>query len=289
MDVRFTGNTLDYLEALSAFAKAEPRKQSVERGSFRYLPDVHGTYEDFLLAVNASVQGRGIWGPVPIPEIKEPMGPSPPIPDPIDDNFEWGVGSDADFISTVPCKSLPLTSSWPYKDLMSGFSNGSMTPRLFCPQAVSRLSWNLLNAVHTAQIEQGLRLGAEATMPSFALWHGFKLSHPPQPWFVDGQQDVHEMDRIVNGGPPQSNYSGFAYGTNSYDPAVLNRFNGDFQQNWWFRSDLPDQLMNAWLGNSRRPDDGKGIPDMLRWHEGQIYAPVVALHPVKTNRNHARR
>lgn len=184
MDARLTGNALNFFESLSSFAKHSPRKQSFERASFRYIPSIHGKYSDFLSAVNASVQGRGSFLPVPIPEVKRPIGPSPPVPDPIHDPFEWGVGEDSDFIAAVPCKPLPQTSSWLYKDWIANFVNGNSTPRIFCPQASSRISWNLLNVVHTAQVKQGLRIASESTMPSFALWHGLKLTQPPQPWFL---------------------------------------------------------------------------------------------------------
>jgi len=285
MDVRFTGDTLHYLEAVSAFAKAEPRKQSVERGSFRYIPEVHGTYQDLLSAINSSVQGRGIWGPVHIPEIKSPIGPAPPFSDPIQDGFQWGVGSDADFIATVPCKSLPLTTTWPFTDWIWGFADGATTPRLFCPQAVSRMSWNLLNAVHAAQVEQGLAIPSESTMPSFALWHGLKLSYPPQPWFLDPREDAQAMDDVINGGPPRPECSGFAFGTSSQDDAALDHLNWNTQQSWWWRSDLPKQVMDNWLRPDLATSDIPKLPYLLQWHDGQVYAPNLALHPFKTNEN----
>jgi hypothetical protein len=169
MDARLTGNALNFFESLSNFARQSPRKQSFERASFRYIPSIHGKYSDFLSAVNASVQKRGSFLPVPVPEVKRPIGPSPPVLDPMHDPFEWGVGEDADFVATVPCKPLPQTSSWLYKDWIANFVNGNFTPRIFCPQASSRISWNLLSVVHTAQVKQGSRIASESTMPSFAL------------------------------------------------------------------------------------------------------------------------
>ena len=287
MDTRLTGNTLEYLEALSGFAKASPRKQAFERGSFRYIPEVHGKYENFLAVVNSSVDGRGVWGPLRIPEIPKPIGPRPPSTDPIDDNFQWGVGEDADFVPTVPCKSLPLTTSWLYTNTLSGFKSGEKTPRLFCPQAVSRMSWKLLNAVHKAQVEKGLYIPSEATMPSFALWHGLKLSQPPQPWIIlareDILQDAHAIDKIVNGGPPQSTYRGFAFGTNSHNEEVLDHYNWRTEQSWHWRSNLPSNLLDTWLGYKRDPIEGSALENILQVQGDRIYAPVIWLHPYKTN------
>ena len=282
MDVRFTGDTLQYLEAVSAFAKQEPRKQSIERASFQYLPEVHGTYQEFLSAINASVKGRGIWGPNPVPEVK-PVGPVPLYPDPLDDDFSWGVGTEADFIAFVPCRSLPLTRTWLFNDWIFRFATGSQTPRLFCPQAVSRSSRQLLDVVHTAQKEQGLSIASEATMASFAMWHGLKISYPPQPWFIDPPGDAHALDDMLNGGPPKTNYSGFSFGAISYDEAALHRFQRYANPSWYWRSDLPKTMMNYWLDPKSPISDDIKLPDTLRRHNGQIYVINMALHPVKTN------
>ena len=282
MDARLTGNALNYFESLSSFAKASPRKQAFERASFRYLSPIHGNYSKLLVAVNASVQGQGSFSPVRIPDVQEPIGPAAPSSDPIDDDFEWGVGDDADFIATVPCKPLPETSSWLYKDYVSGLKNGVETPRIFCPQASSRISWNLLNVIHTAQVERGLRIASESTAPSFALWHGLKLSQPPQPWFLmPPHVDVHKVDDILNGGLPSAEHDGFAYGTNSYDRRVLDDFNEHTDQNWWWRSNMPTGIMKAWLGIDRVAGDS--LPYPLVEEGGEIYAPNMALHPFKTN------
>jgi Protein of unknown function (DUF3405) len=287
MDTRLTGDVLNYLEKVSDFARAQPRKQAFERGSFRYIPEVHGRYEDLLAAVNSSVQGRGIWGALRIAEVKKPVGQPPPTPDPLDDSFEWGIGEDADFIPTVPCKSLPLTTSWLFYHELGGFSAGSMTPRLFCPQAVSRMSWTLLNAVHNAQRDKGLYVPSEGTMASFALWHGLKYSHPPQPWYIytrdDIRQDAASIDEIVNGGPPQSTYLGFSFGTNSYDKEVLDHYNWRTEQSWHWRSQLPSDIMGKWLGHDQGPWQDTNLADILVEKDGQVYAPAIWLHPYKTN------
>ena len=117
--------------------------------------------------------------PLRIPDIKRPIGPVPPSTESANDNFKWGIREDAGFISMAPCSRLPSTRRWAYGGYISGFIDGIETPRFFCAQAVARASWNILNIIHTAQVEKRLCLPSEATLPSFGLWHGLKISFPP--------------------------------------------------------------------------------------------------------------
>jgi hypothetical protein len=63
MDSRSTSHVGHFLNALSLFARQEPRKQSRERASYAYIPPVHGTYAEFLASVNKSLNGGRLWGP----------------------------------------------------------------------------------------------------------------------------------------------------------------------------------------------------------------------------------
>lgn len=282
MDVRFTGNTLDHLEALSRFSRNEPRKQALERGSFRYIPAVHGTYDEFLSAVNESVDGRGLWQRPRIPEIAKPVGPTPPASDPLNDDFQWGRGEEADFISMVPCSNVSSEPRWFGNSYIFGFKLGQQTPRFFCPQAVGRASWKLLNAVHVTQRDLGARIPSEATLPSFAYWHGLKISVPPQPWFIDSPRSAAHMNELFNGGPPRTEWHGFANGTTKWNDTAFDEYY-TMHPTWRWASKSPDELMDAWMDHERSDQDP--LPYLLRRHEGQIYAPNVALHPVKTERN----
>jgi len=277
MDVRYTGNTLEYMESLSTFARNEPRKQAWERSSYFYFEKVHGTYQEFMSSVNNSVAGAGQWGPHRLPDI-EPAGPTPPSVRPEDDDFTWGVGEDADVIVTHPCANGELEEDWVYRDWIGGFLNKTATPRLVCPPAVARASWNLLNAIHYSQKTKGLRVPTEATLASFALWNGFKLSHPPQVWWQNPQRDVIEMDEFFNGGPPRPGRSR-AHGDGVYKQGGKDHIT--MTASFWWSSAFPRVIFSAWMGES----EDKELPYLLREHEGQVWAPNMALHPVKTNRN----
>lgn len=284
LDVRFTSHTLHYLEALSRFSRNEPRKQMWERASYRYMPAIHGTYHNFLSTVNRSLEGRGLWQPPPTPEFPNPAGPLPPVPDPILDDFHWGVGDDADFISMVPCQNVTFEPRWFGESYVFGFEHGRDTPRFFCPQAVGRASWTLLNAIHAAQFDKGLRVPSEATLPSFAYWHGLKVSLPPQPWFVIPKQgDVRRMDEILNGGQPlRKEWMGFANGTKLWDDTVHEEFQETIHPTYRWGSIFPGELMDAWLGTEVDAGGKSELPYLLRrGDDGKVYAPSLMLHPVK--------
>ncbi|KAK5064777.1 hypothetical protein LTR84_000611 [Exophiala bonariae] len=281
MDMKFTGNSRLFLDALSKFAQNDPRKQSVERSSYFYIPKIHGPYEEFKAAINESLSGGGIWGPIQIADIKHPIGPQPPCSSPQEDDFTWGVGEEADLILTNPLADVRTAKYWPFKSWMQGFKNGTDTSRYYSPVAMGRYSWNLLNAMHHAQASQGLALPSEASPVSFALYHGLKVSFPPHPWFHQPQAQrevgIEELDSLFNGGTPAQNArtnNGLSFGKALYNPAGSYKlFNGG---TWWWVPGYPGRIMRHWMDQDRA-----AMPSMLRDMGDQIWAPMMALHPVK--------
>ncbi|KAJ9616906.1 hypothetical protein H2200_000626 [Cladophialophora chaetospira] len=285
MDVKITGHSGKWLDSESQFARKEPRKQSVERSSYYYMPQIHGSYEEFRSAVNQSLQGGGIWGPVRIPDLPTPIGPKPPVADPLFDDFTWGVGEDADLILTNGLADVIATKYWPFKGWVHGFANELDTPRWYSPVAMGRYSWNLLNAMHHAQVHQGLALSSEATAISFALYHGLKVVFPPHPWYHRPQADrevgIEELGQLFNGGTPAENAEtnhGLAFGRAMYDPnGVYKLFNGG---TWWWVPGYPGRTFKQWM-----QQDTTDMPSMLREVDGKIWAPMMAMHPVKVGDN----
>lgn len=183
MDQRFMGDAGLYFDAVAKFARDEPRKQSLERATFPYSEKYYRSYSDLLTQVNAANGGKSrAWGPMSGSGI-DPIGPEPPTQDPKDDDFQWGRGEDADVVVTSFCADVVENGkSWMFGQWMAGrFSQGKDTPRWFCPPAVMRASRNLLLSVHAAMHVRGLSLPSEAVLPSWALYHGLKISYPPQP------------------------------------------------------------------------------------------------------------
>jgi hypothetical protein len=274
MDMRFLGDSGAYLDSLSRFARSEPRKQALERSTFQYFPSKYPSYAAFSSAVDAAARGTTrAWGPLRIRDVA-PIGPIPPVRSAKSDPYAWGVGEDADVVTTSFCTDvLSPTTAWVYKGWIRGFSaGGDAIPRFFCPPAVMRSSRALLLAVHEAQMTRGMRIPSEATLPSFALWHGLKLSSPPQPVFMK-QQGTEEGDRRIDGwwrgGPANS--------TDGLGPKDKRHPNGD-GLTWWWESKWPRAVLDAWFKTGGEVE----MPYLLVEKDGAVYAPNVAMHPVKT-------
>ena len=144
----------------------------------------------------------------------------------------------------APCRGLRSGSHWVYHNYIRNFKDGADTPRLFCPQAVVRASWNLFNAVHTSQADKDLLIPSEATLPSITMWHGLKISFPPQPWFIDPPQDAAYMDELLNGGPPYSSHSGCAWGATESNDTAFEHFYA-MHPTWRWATDFPEKVVKA--------------------------------------------
>jgi hypothetical protein len=280
LDQRFLGDAGKYLDSLAAFARAEPRKQALERSTFQYLPSRYPSYKAFSQTVDRAARGSShAWGPLRIRDIA-PIGPVPPVRSPKSDRFSWGVGEDADVLTTSFCTDVRApTTAWVYKDWIGGFESGTDTPRFFCPPAIMRASRTLLLAIHGAQMQKGMRIPSEATLPTFALWHGLKLSYPPHPVFLHEQGtelgDRREEEWFRNG---------TAGSTDALGPADKRHPSGD-GLTWWWMSGWPRMVLDVWFGYKKGEGENEDVwPFLLaRGKDGEVYVPNVAMHPVKTS------
>ncbi|KAK3312858.1 hypothetical protein B0H66DRAFT_485505 [Apodospora peruviana] len=276
LDMRITSDAGAFLDQLSEFARMEPRKQSLERAMFQHMQPRIGDYESFVSAVDAANNGSThAWGPLRLPDI-DPIGPEPPTADPRDDNFKWGVGEDADVIVTSYCTNASVAYHWQYRNWIHGFQTGKKTPMIFCPPAIMRSSRNALLVIHEAQHVQALRIPSEATPPSFALWHGLKLSFPQHPvfyWAKNGAEDEFQ-DAWWKGGPKNS--------STGAGPDVTDHPRG-WGLSYWWQSVWSRQLYDAWEGRQLAED--VGFPWILAKPEeadGKVYMPSnLMMHPIK--------
>ncbi|KAG9943567.1 hypothetical protein KCU85_g8616, partial [Aureobasidium melanogenum] len=283
MDTRFLGHTGDMLNKFSDFARNEPRKQARERASWAYMADYHGSYDDFFNTIDRVLDGNSsVWGNIDIHDFK-PIGPRPPVEDPHDEHFSWGVGEEADLILLNTLDDVSRNEDWLFKGWHHGFSMGTKLPIFASVVAQGRASWNLLNAVHHAQAHAGMRIPSEATLPSFALWHGLKISAPPFPMYQWPGRDRHEMEFALNGGGLDAFPDAIANGPARYRGSAVGFFTNGMTWSWW--TTLPEDLANPWYINEV---DNPILPDMLLNEGGHLYAPNIMIHPRKTNGEKAK-
>lgn len=281
MDTRFTSHVGSMLQSFHSFSTAQPYKQARERASWTYMPRVHGSYEDFSRALNATMEGNAtVWGPIEIDHL-EPMGPTPPVEDGRDDDFEWGVGHDADLVLLGPLQDVrrfEQTNDWVFKDWFGPDSLPRDVLRLVNVPAQARASYDLLEAAHQGQQHRGIRLPSEATLPTFAAWHGLKTISIPLPNFQFPERDIQELAYVFNGGGPDVFADGIANGPGRYRGSSFRFFTEPMT--WWWRSTLPNLIFEHWMKGL----DAEGErPSFMAESEGVTYAPGLILHPRKTN------
>lgn len=278
VDSRFLGHTGNMLDRFSDFARNEPRKQARERASWAYMSDFHGSYDDFFSNIDDKLNGTSsVWGNVDIHDF-DPIGPNPPVEDACEEPFLWGVGEEADLILLNTLEDASRDEDWIFKGWQNGFSMGSKLPIFVSVVAQGRASWNLLNAVHHAQAHAGMRIPSEATLPSFALWHGLKISGIPLPVYQWPGRDRHEMEFALNGGGLDAFPDAIANGPARYRGSSMGFFTNGMSWQWW--TTLPEDLANPWYINEV---DNPILPDMLLSEGGNLYAPNMLIHPRKTN------
>ena len=86
--------------------------------------------------------------------------------------------------------------------------------------------------------------------------------------------------------------NGLSFGKAMYDPdGVYELFNG---ATWWWVPGFPGEVMKAWMRQDleieieNEMNDGggegsqKGLASVLRVVDGEVWAPIMALHPVKS-------
>lgn len=185
LDARYTGHHYHLLETVSAWAAKEPRKFLWERNARYYVPAVHGSWANFTSWTANVTKGGGIWGPERTNGIK-PVGPEPPTPSPEDDNYQWGVGEDADFINVSPVFDVTEGSGFIFRKTKDRYPDGLKTPaRATATVPLTRFSKRLLRAMHHGQVNLGLHMFPEMYPESTALHHGLKLAVFPLPVYVD--------------------------------------------------------------------------------------------------------
>ncbi|KAK3080822.1 hypothetical protein LTS18_012819 [Coniosporium uncinatum] len=289
MDVRYTGNHFHLLSKLSDFARRQPRKYQWERNSRFYIPSApgHGDWESFFRNTNALIGAAAhnkqiptpIWGAAPYAASQTPLGPLPPVTQD-QDNFAWGVDSDADLITLLPMWD-PRKTEWVYRNKIWNFVPGHhpifddtahgptdksfdhaffrQLDRRVVINTVVRLSKPLLHAMHEEN-RAGRTMQAEMWPATVALHHGFKAVYAPHPVFSSRKWDPVYADAVFNaaaadlgklsGGDPQSPFTQIPgrWGQEAdsvYNPDRENNFKA---LSWYYFGRFGRVLWRRWMG-----------------------------------------
>jgi hypothetical protein len=272
LDSRVTGHHYEFLDKLASFARKQPRRGLWERNERYYIPSVHGDYDtEFRNEVESRAVNGSVWGPPSLPFIN-PIGPKPPVASPKDDNFEWGVGEEADLITVAPIFN-PVNSSWIISEDVWGYNDSDHRskdlPRRATIITQSRVSRRLLHIMHVENL-RGNHVASEMTTQTTALLHGLKAVYAPMPVFFDRPWSGLSLAKWFNGGwNGESGGVGSAMGWGREA-----RFSGS---TWYYRANPPQRMYNNWVGFE---DTNIGGSDWEADH-GRPCLPPMMLHPVK--------
>ncbi|KAK5945912.1 hypothetical protein PMZ80_000051 [Knufia obscura] len=269
-DARYIGNHYHFLEQIAKFSKQMPRKHLWERnGRFFFPGSWENDYDAFLAdtdeqILNASALGlidEPVWGPKPYAPFQYPLGPLPPT-SAEEDNFQWGVGEEADLITLQPIWD-PAETDWSYRNHIWNFipevrphfspENGNddgfdhpgfpTIPRRTFINTVVRFSKKMLHVMHLENL-QGRAMQAEMWPATVALQHGLKAVYAPHPIWSDRQWPAWYAEAVFNAddGIPAR------WGQQLDSP-----YNHDREANfggwsWYYRSVFPHVLYRRWLG-----------------------------------------
>lgn len=269
-DARYTGNHYHFLEQIAKFSRKAPRKYLWERNARFNIPAAHGTYEQFLNDTHTTVEEarshanlKPVWGPAPYTDnMMEPVGPKPPR-SMDEDNYEWGVGEEADLITLQPIWD-PTSTQWTMRDKIWNFVPGvipSFTgdrqmdedfshpdfykiPRRAYINTMSRFSRRQLHAMHIENLN-GRSMQSELWPATAALHHGLKAVFAPHPVWTDRKWPAWYMDAIFNadGGGRAARWS------QEYDSVYAHDREHNFHGwSWYYDSAFPRVLYRRWLG-----------------------------------------
>ncbi|KAH8655223.1 hypothetical protein BX600DRAFT_482827 [Xylariales sp. PMI_506] len=276
MDVRYTGHYYEFHNGIAEWAEMQPRKLLWERSSRFWIPSLHGSWENFTQMVEReTMEGdeTPIWGPVQFPTAKDGMLPTlnstrPPTSFE-EDNYEWGVGEQADLIVFDPLFD-PSKTNWPFRLDVTGYDTDlEPPPRRTAIITIARLSKRLLNIMHEETWRLRHTMFPEMWPPSVALHHGLKAVYAPHPVYFDRKWPLDVMDRTFNR-PQVPTESPFGWGEH-------NMQGGSF----YYNSGFSGALWRRWLGSRENNEGGREFEEK---GTGRLCLRGLLHHPIKYER-----
>jgi hypothetical protein len=301
MDVRYTGHFYHLFDKVVSWAKEQPRKGLWERNARFYVPEVHGSWDDFRQMVRVQTEmgtnsPNNMWSPIAKGEAKAKTGSGregdipvwgPERPDEKDifevdgegipphsyekDKYEWGVGEDADLIVFNPLYD-PEGTTWLLSEDVTGYNKeNGFPPRRTAIITASRLSRKLLTTMHRETSLKRHSMFSEMWPASTALHHGFKAVYAPHSVYIDRRWPTDYLESVFNAG--RNGASGGAR------TAIFGDREHNFRGTTWFYSaGFSPNLWRRWLGYRV---DGDGGEEEEKNGEGRMCLPPMMLHPVK--------
>lgn len=278
MDLRYTGHYYELNDRIGEWAKQQPRKGLWERGKRFWFPKYHGSWNNFTKFVEREIQDVDIPhnnlkknGPVPIWGPVQDFKNSGMLPPPRDcvppmtyekDNYEWGVGEDADLMVFNPLFD-PSTTNWVFRADVSGYdASKPIPPRRAAIITVARLSKRLLNIMHEEVWSQKHTMFPEMWPATVSLHHGLKAVYIPHPVYFDRDWEVGYMNDVFNY-PKSVHASPFGWGENNL-----------LGSTFYYNSGFSGALWRRWLGQRENEEGGKA------WEEGEMGMGRMCLRPV---------
>lgn len=271
MDLRLSGHYYEFNTKIGDWAKRQPRKGLWERSSRYYIPELHGSWKNFTEMVEEEMYNsdeKPVWGPPKFEHTGMLEHPQEVIPNTtyLSDNYEWGVGEDADLITFNPIFD-PAKTNWVFRDDVSGYDLELPEPPRRCAIiTVSRLSKRLLDLMHRETYLMKHHMFPEMWPPTVAFHHGLKAVYAPHAVYFDHNWPLESIDGTFNH-PPKPTDSVFGWGEH-------NQLGNSFYYNAGFSS----ELWRRWLGGKEYDQGG---PAHEESGSGRLCIRSTLFHPVK--------
>ena len=275
MDVRYTGHYYELFDRLTSWAKQQPRKGIWERSARFFIPAYHRSWGNFSdIAGSQAQDGEDpVWGPIKFSSSNQVLDrdrdPKPPTSY-ATDNYIWGVGEEADYISLMPLFD-PNGTLWTYRNDVSGYNTSlPIPPRRSAIITAGRLSRRLLLKMHEETYIAKHSMQPEMWPPSCALLHGFKAVFAPHPVYFDRAWPPEHLNRIFNGG---------RYNTSGGNEFSVFGYREDNLRgtSWYYNSGFAGALWRRWLGYQENNEGG--VKEELKM--GRMCLRSTLMHPIK--------
>ena len=281
MDIRYSGHYYDFNSKVGEWAKKQPRKGLWERNRRFWLPEHHGSFQQFTQFVDEETSATDkpkndleingplpIWGPLHnLPNVGTlaPLTNTTPPRTYNKDKHHWGAGEEADLIVFNPIFD-PARTNWVFRKDITGYNTTlPIPPRRSAIITAARFSKRLLNRMHEEVSLHQHTMFTEMFAPTICLHYGLKAVYVPHPLYFDRDWDLAHMDQVLNY-PKFERESPFGWGEHNL-----------LRSSFYYNSKFAPKVWRRWLGQW---ENGR---EEVKWESGsgRMCLPGILFHPVK--------